>query len=183
MRRESIGIIELSSVAQGFLVADAMLKEADVELLLSRSICSGKYMVLIGGEVGNVRRAIDRGITVADYCLIDKFVIPNIHPSVLPAIRGLTTPKIKEALGIIESFSVSSLIEATDAIAKTAEVELIDIRLAMALGGKAFSTFTGSLNAVESAMNAGVDVVAGKGLLTNKVVIPNPREEVYREII
>jgi microcompartment protein CcmL/EutN len=33
-----------------------MLKTADVELLLSRSICSGKYMVLIRG-----RRGCDRG--------------------------------------------------------------------------------------------------------------------------
>ena len=35
----SIGLIELSSIAAGYLVGDAMLKAADVELLLSRSIC------------------------------------------------------------------------------------------------------------------------------------------------
>ena len=50
MAEKSIGLIELSSVAAGFEVADTMLKAGNVRLLLSRSICSGKYMVLIGGE-------------------------------------------------------------------------------------------------------------------------------------
>ena len=51
MQKNSIGLIELSSIAAGFLVADAMLKAAEVEILLSRTICSGKYMVLVGGDV------------------------------------------------------------------------------------------------------------------------------------
>ncbi len=45
MNEKSIGLIELSSVAAGFEVADTMLKAGDVRLLLSRSICSGKFMV------------------------------------------------------------------------------------------------------------------------------------------
>ena len=60
-----------------------------------------------------------------------------------------------EALGIVESFSVASLIEGADAAVKTANVELIEIRLAMALGGKAFVTLTGDVAAVESAVDAG----------------------------
>ncbi len=51
---KSIGLIELSSVASGFEVADTMLKAGNVRLLLSRSICSGKYMVLIGGDTAAV---------------------------------------------------------------------------------------------------------------------------------
>jgi microcompartment protein CcmL/EutN len=42
MSNKSIGLIELSSIAAGFQVADTMLKASDVRLLLSRSICSGK---------------------------------------------------------------------------------------------------------------------------------------------
>src|ERR1035437_8968910 len=44
-----------------------------------------------------------------------------------------------EALGIVESFSVTSLIEGADAAVKTANVQLIEIRLAMALGGECVS--------------------------------------------
>jgi microcompartment protein CcmL/EutN len=75
------------------------------------------------------------------------------------------------------------LIEAADVAVKTAKVRLIEIRLAMALGGKAFVTLTGSLAAVRSAVDAGARVVSAKGLLTNKVVIPQPRPELLKEII
>ena len=54
MKRTAIGLIELSSIAAGFAVADVLLKAAAVELLINRTICSGKYLVLIGGEVAAV---------------------------------------------------------------------------------------------------------------------------------
>ncbi len=53
------------------------------------------------------------------------------------------------------SFSVASLTEAADAAVKTARVSLIEIRLAMALGGKAFATLTGDVAAVRSAVDSG----------------------------
>jgi microcompartment protein CcmL/EutN len=44
--------------------------------------------------------------------VIDSFVIPNLHESVFPAIeRQPTKIEALEALGIVESFSVASLIE------------------------------------------------------------------------
>ena len=45
----------------------------------------------------------------------------------------------------------------------------------MALGGKAFVTLTGNVAAVQSAVDAGAQVVGQKGMLVNKVVIPHPR--------
>ena len=80
--------MELSSVAKGFEAADAMLKASDVTLLLSRSVCPGKYIVLVSGEVGAVNAAIQAGAGKASHALIDNFVIPNIHPEVFPAIEG-----------------------------------------------------------------------------------------------
>jgi len=60
---------------------------------------------------------------------------------------------------------------------------LIEIRLAMALGGKAFATLTGDVAAVKAAVDAGAAIVAEKGLLVNKVVIPSPRKELLGEIV
>src|SRR5882762_4341080 len=180
MAGNSIGLIELGSIAAGFEVCDAMLKTADVELLLSRSICSGKYMVLIRGDVAAVESSVCAGSEVGHFSIIDTFVIPNVHESVFPALNGSNKIEALEALGIIESFSIASLIEAADAAAKSANVTLIEIRLAMALGGKAFVTLTGSVAAVRSAVDAGAAVVAAKGLLTNKVVIASPRPELLR---
>jgi microcompartment protein CcmL/EutN len=183
MARNSIGVIELGSIAGGYEVTDAMLKTADVELMLARSICSGKYMVMVRGDVAAVASSVEAGSRAGGFSVIDTFVIPNLHESVFPALSGAVKVERLEALGILESFSVASLIEGADAAAKAANVQLIEVRLAMALGGKAFVTLTGSVAAVRSAIEAGAQVIARKGLLVNKVVIPNPRPELLGEMI
>ncbi|HUQ90779.1 MAG TPA: BMC domain-containing protein [Bryobacteraceae bacterium] len=175
--------MELSSIAAGFQVTDAMLKAADVELLLARTICSGKYMVVVRGDVAAVESAVGAGMTAGDFSVIDKFIIPNIHETIFPAISGLTKIEHLDALGIIESFSVASLVEGADAMAKSANIRLIEVRLAMALGGKAFASCTGSVSAVSAAVEAGARAIARKGMLVNKVVIPNPRPELLNEMI
>lgn len=183
MSKNSIGLIELGSVAAGFEVCDEMLKAADVELVLARSICSGKYMVMVRGEVGAVEASVEVGKRASRFSLIDCFMIPNVHESIFPALSGITKVEKLEALGIIESFSVASMVEAADAAVKSANVQLLEIRLAMALGGKAFVTMTGSVADVRSAVDVGAAVVAAKGLLVNKVVIPNPRPELLNEMV
>ncbi|MBI4811038.1 MAG: BMC domain-containing protein [Ignavibacteriales bacterium] len=183
MTKNSIGLIELSSIAAGYEVADAMLKAAEVEIILSRTICSGKYMVLIGGDVAAVAASVQAGGIAGRGSIVDVFIIPNVHPAVFPAIAGTSKIDFLQALGIIESFSVASLIEAADAAVKAAKVQLIELRLAMALGGKAFVTLTGEVAAVRAEVDAGADVIAKKGLLVNKVVIPQPRKELLSEII
>jgi len=183
MAKNSIGLIELTSIAAGFEVSDAMLKAANVDLLLARSICSGKYMVMVRGDVAAVQASVSAGISGGRFSVIDSFVIPNLHEAVFPAISGATKVEALEALGVLESFSVAALIEGADAAVKAANVQLIEIRLAMALGGKAFVTLTGDVAAVESAVDAGARVVGQKGMLVNKVVIPSPRPELLNEMI
>lgn len=185
MNQRSIGLIELSSIAAGFAVADTMLKAGNVRLVLSRSICSGKYMVLIGGETAAVQSAVAAGAEAASGCLIDQFVIPNVHADVLTALGRSTPvdPGSAQALGILESFNVATLIEAADAAAKAANVTLLEVRLAMALGGKAFCTMTGDVGSVQSAVAAGRRVISAAGVLVNAVVISRPHPDVYREVV
>ena len=179
----SLGLIEMTSIAAGMQAADIMLKTSQVELILSRTICSGKYIVLIGGDVAAVQSSVDAAANQIDFAVIDTFVIPNVHQDIFPALSGHSNVALLEALGIIESFSVASLIEGADAAVKAANVRIIEIRLAMALGGKAFCTLTGEVAAVTSAVESGAKVIADKGLLVNKIVIAQPRPELLSEMI
>lgn len=183
MEYNAIGLIEYSSIAKGIGSADAMVKAAQVELVISRTICSGKFMNLIAGDVQAVKNSIAEGEAFGAETVIDTFIIPNVHPDVFPAMSGSTQVTALDALGIVESFSVASLIEGADAAAKAAEVTLIEIRLAMAIGGKAFFTLTGPVGAVESAVAAGAEVISRAGMLVNTVVIPSPRPELLRDIL
>ncbi len=183
MTEKSIGLIELSSVVAGFLVADAALKAGNVRLVLSRSICSGKYMVLVAGDPSAVQSAVEAGNEEADGCLIDSIVITNIHPDVVTAMGRTSVAPPEGALGILESFNVATLIRAADAAAKSAPVQLFEVRVAMALGGKAFVTMTGNVDAVQEGVAAGRKIIADAGMLVNAAVITRPHPDVYREVV
>jgi microcompartment protein CcmL/EutN len=87
------------------------------------------------------------------------------------------------ALGIIETFSVASVIEAADAAVKAAAVQLMEIHLAMAIGGKGYVTLIGDVAAVNAAVEAGANYIRNKGLLVSKVVIPHPSPEILQDKI
>ncbi|MBM4318565.1 MAG: BMC domain-containing protein [Deltaproteobacteria bacterium] len=179
----SLGLIELSSICRGIETTDRMLKAALVSLVLARTICSGKYIVMVAGEVHDVQASVEAGLALAAECTVDSFVIPDVHPDVFPALTSTSTLSRREAIGVLESFSVSALVEAVDRVAKAAPVEMVECRLAMALGGKAYLVFTGNVDAVKSSVAAGVEVIEQRGLLVNSVVIPNPRPELFATLI
>lgn len=183
MNGKSIGLIEMTSVVAGFAAADAMLKAGDVRLLLSRSICSGKYMVLIGGEPAAVESALEAGVLAGRGCVIDRTLIANLHPDVLAAIGRGTVPEPAGALGLVESFQVATMVAATDAAVKAADVRIHELRLAMALGGKAFVALSGDVAAVQAGVAAARRVVEEAGALVNAVVLARPHPDVYREIV
>ncbi len=179
----SLGLVELSSIARGIETIDRMLKAAEVELVLARTICSGKYIVMVAGDLHMVEASIAAGRETAAECMVDSFIIQNVHPDVVPALSSTAVPSNKSALGILESFSVAALIEAIDKVAKAAPVEMVECRLAMAMGGKAYLVFTGDVDAVKESVAAGAEVIAERGLLVNRIVIPDPRPELFETLL
>jgi microcompartment protein CcmL/EutN len=181
----SIGLIEVASIAAGYLAQDAMLKAADVELLLARTICSGKYLVVVGGDVAAVSAAVEAGAARCHGSLVEQRVVSHVHPDVFPAL-GLSVdlaPDRARALGVIETFSASSIIEVADAAAKCADVTLFRVHLAMAVGGKGFVLLTGDVASVGAEVAAGAAIAAEDGILAGQAVIAAPSRELFREFV
>ena len=180
-----IGALELSSIGIGYKVLDQMLKAAAVEIILARTICSGKYLIILGGKVSDVESAMAAGREAGEGALIDELVLTSVHPSVFPALGQAVsiTEEQLGALGIVESFSGVSILAAADAAAKAAAVTLFRVHVAMALGGKGFLLLTGEQADVESAVSAAVAEVAKRGLLVSQVVIPRPEPALINEYI
>jgi len=182
---KTIGALELSSIGVGYRALDDMIKAAEVEVLLSRTICSGKYFIILSGSVDDVRAAIGAGMRNAEEAVIDHLVLPNVHESVFPALGQsvvLGTEEV-EAVGIVESFSGVSIIAAADAAAKAARVTLLRIHVAMALGGKGFCLMAGTIGDCRSAVNAAAEEARQRGLLVSEVVIARPSKELFSEYI
>ncbi|MCS3803468.1 microcompartment protein CcmL/EutN [Chromobacterium alkanivorans] len=170
----AIALIELSSIARGIEAADAMLKSAHVELLAAKTICPGKFIVLVGGDAASVEQAAAQGRQAAGHLLVDHFSIARLHPDVLPAISGVTRLEHAAAVGVVESYSVAACIAAADLAAKTAEVTLIRIHLAFGIGGKCYFVLSGDVAAVSSAIAVAAQSAGEKGLLVQQTVIPRP---------
>lgn len=176
----AIGAIETSSIAQGIVVADAMVKTADVEVVESSMLSPGKHWVLVSGEVAPVRASYRQGLEVAAETLLDSLFIPQLHGDVLRALRGTARAGVgradDDALGVIETLTASSAILAADTAAKAAAVTLRDLRLANGLGGKGVLTLSGSVSDVQAAVDAGRADAQQRGLLARWVVIPRLAE-------
>lgn len=178
----AIAAIETSSIAQGAVVGDALVKTAHIELIDASMLSPGKYWLLIGGEVAPVRAAYRRGLEVAADTLIDSLLIPQLHDSVIPALRGVVPADDDDALGVIETLSAASALLAADHAAKAAQVRLRDLRLANGLGGKGVLMLSGSVGDVEAAVAAGRAEALRRGLLARSVVVPRLHPQMKERI-
>jgi microcompartment protein CcmL/EutN len=181
----AIGAIELSSIGIGYQIEDEMLKAASVDLLIARTICSGKYLIVLGGSVSDVEAAIQAGLAGAGEAIIDHVMIPNVHPTVFPALGQSVTlgPGEPGALGVLETFSGVSVLAAADAAAKAARITLLRIHVAMALGGKGLCLMTGTVADVRQGIQVAAAEVRRRGLLVSEVVIPRPSRELFGDYL
>jgi len=183
MIEPALALIETNSIAAGILAGDTMVKKAVVQLLEARSVCPGKYIVVIAGEVGAVRESWQVGMAAAADTLVDQLFLPNAHPALFPALMSAAVPRCDEALGIIETVTAAVCIVAADAAAKAADVQLLEIRLANGLGGKSFVLMEGTVADVESSVQAGVTLVKQEGLLIRQVIIPQLHAQMRAKIL
>ncbi|MDR1377692.1 MAG: BMC domain-containing protein [Synergistaceae bacterium] len=178
----TIGFMELSSIARGIEVADSMLKAASVNLMSAKASCPGKYYILINGQIANVEKSIQTGVAQGAGFVVSSLVLPKIHPKVILAVNMAGIPDKIEAIGVMEFFSVTSSLIAADAAVKAAPVELVDIRLGTGIGGKSFVVLSGDVSSVRSAVDAAAAIRADEGMLVNKTVIARPDKKLLSSL-
>ncbi len=179
----SIGFLELNSIAKGIEAADAILKAAQTDLIFARAGCPGKYYILFTGEVAAVNASLEAGALIGGVNTVDKCLIPRVHHQVISAINAAVEPVATNALGVMEFFSVTAAVYASDAAVKAADVNLIDVRLGTGIGGKSFVVLTGEVAAVNEAVACGINTENAQGMVVSSVVIPNPRPEIFNSLM
>ena len=182
---KAVGAIELSSLGIGYQVQDSVLKAAQVDVLIARTICSGKYLLVFGGTVSNVEAGMETAIQVGGDAVVDSLIVANAFEGIFPALGQSVVlgPNEIGALGIVETFSAVSALVAADYAGKAARVTLFRLHLAMAMGGKGLLLLTGSVSDVTAAIQAATDAVRQRGLLVSEIVIPRPNHELFADYI
>jgi len=175
---ETLGAIELTSIARGYMVVDQMIKRAPVRLLDAGAYCPGKFLIIVSGEVAAVEEALEAGEHAAGTAFFGGLFIPNLSPPVIPAINRHPTPEPGDTVGVIESFSAVSAIDAADAAVKSAEVTIESVNLLEGIGGKAFLLLSGELTDVVAALEAGRGRIPEDMIVETQVI-----SQISREII
>ena len=92
MVQQALGMVETRGLVAAIEAADAMLKAANVELVGTEKIGSGLVSVMVRGDVGAVKAAVEAGLAAAQKLgeIIATHVIPRPHADVekiLPSIK------------------------------------------------------------------------------------------------
>ncbi|MDK7733516.1 BMC domain-containing protein [Propionimicrobium lymphophilum] len=84
MMSQALGLIETKGFVGSIEAADAMAKAANVELIGNEKIGSGLVTVMVRGDVGAVKAAVDAGAAAASRVgeLVSQHVIPRPHADV-----------------------------------------------------------------------------------------------------
>ena len=92
MALEALGMVETRGLTAAIDAADAMTKAAEVTLVGTEKIGSGLVTVLVRGDVGAVKAAVEAGESAASKLgeLVATHVIPRPHSDVeniLPKLK------------------------------------------------------------------------------------------------
>ena len=92
MALEALGMVETRGLTAAIEAADSMVKAAQVTLVGTEKICSGLVTVMVRGDVGAVKAAVEAGAANAARLgeLVATHVIPRPHSDVekiLPIVK------------------------------------------------------------------------------------------------
>jgi microcompartment protein CcmL/EutN len=167
---------------------DSMLKAANVTFAGWVSVGSGLVTAFVEGDVGAVKAATDSGEASARKVgeLTSVLVISRPHDD-LPNFSGALHAPSKtvrtghQAIGLIETKGLVGLIDASDAMCKTASVELL--KIIEIGGGFVTAVVRGDVGSVRAAVDAGALACRDVGELIAVHVIPRPHDGVFDGIL
>lgn len=180
---KSIGALEFRSISKGIGVSDEIVKKSNVEIIFFRTICPGKFLVIVTGDEGEINEAIDYGESISDNSLVDSFKVHAVSPSIIDAFKNKYTSKeITNALGIMETMKVCAGIKALDFTLKSSDVILAKMQMAFGIGGKLVYFVTGTLSSVKYGLENGKSIL-DENEYANISIIASPSKELIKNLV
>ncbi|MCG7405874.1 BMC domain-containing protein [Paenibacillus sp. ACRRX] len=173
----AIGVIELRSISKGYETADHMLKTSPVTIHHLKPICPGKFLIIMSGDTADVQVAMDAAIAEAGEYRISDFTLHGVHPDVVEGLKRRYSSHPVDAVGIVETSTVSSGMYALNEALKQCHIHVKKMNLGMAIGGKFLAVFTGSVSDVEQGMKVFVSSMEQKRIV-HHAVLRSPTEEI-----
>lgn len=150
----ALAMLDIDDVPRGMLALDMLVKEAQIEVYAAGTVQAGQYLLLFGGEVAPVELSFAEAVAAAGPGLRDTVLLPHaelrIAPALLDDVRRWPCPG--DTLGVLQTGTSPTMLRVVDAALKGAEVDLVQLRVADGLGGRAIATLWGETHDVEAAL-------------------------------
>lgn len=168
--------LDLSSIARGFVVLDAIVKHATVKIESARAVSSGRFLILFSGAIAHVEESYKVALETAGEVNIDHAMITNPHPEIMRASER-SGHRSQQSVLIAEFCTVSSTLLSADAVLKACDVWLGSMTLAEGIGAKGFFSMHGSLCDIEASRSA-IQSSVREDRLISLEIIANPHLEI-----
>jgi ethanolamine utilization protein EutM len=183
---ESLGFVEVVGFVPAIEAADTMAKSSDVTIVAREGIGGGLVTIIVKGDVGAVKTAVDAGAggPREKGQLFAAHVIARPSEHLLDLLRSPATSGgggEGESLGLIEVKGLVPALEAADTALKAANIRLVS-RANVGMGLISV-TFSGEVAAVKSALEAAAGAAAKIGEVVSSGIIAKPEETTYRLVV
>jgi len=84
---------------------------------------------------------------------------------------------------VLETYSAASIIVAADVAAKTAAVELVEVRVARGMCGKSYLMLTGEIASVTAAIEAAKKAIEENGMYLDSSVLAHPDKKLRNKLM
>lgn len=180
----ALGLLELESLARGVVVADALVKQAAVQIVIAEAVTPGKYLLVFVGAEAEVAESFEAGRAVGGALVLDALHLPHVDERVATALVSGRVEKVgpADAVGIVELHTVAATIRAADVALKQAHVRLTHLQVARGIGGKGWFTLAGEQHDVEAALEGAAAAVEAPLLVTTEL-IQRPHPELRGRVL
>jgi len=173
---KAVGLLELAGIAPGYVVANEVGKQTSVDFWVADTLCPGRFLLVIFGDTASVQMAMEMAVNLAKDEILSEGILANIDAEVFRALQSPGKVAAHQALGIVETLAIAPAILAADGALKTAQVELVELRITGGMGGKALVCFAGEVNAVQVAL-AHIRNLVDPVALASSVLLASPHPE------
>lgn len=176
-------MLDVGAVPPALVALDALAKEAAVSVLARGTVQPGRYLILFGGDVEATKRAFKRGREACLEHLADCVLLAHADERIAPAALA-PAPRwpagiAGDTLGVLQTATSPTLLRSVDRALKGAAVDLVQLRVADGLGGRAIALLWGETADVEAALELSEAALAqGKAAGYHAAIVRNADPEV-----
>ncbi len=179
---QAIGILELTSIARGMELGDVMLKSANVQLLLCRTLCPGKFLLMLGGDVAPCSRQSPPAPRALGRCCGQPGAGQH-SPQRTTGDQRSQRGRAAAGGGDRRNLERGGVHQRADRAVKAANVTLVRVHMAFGIGGKCYMVVAGDIADVDNAVTVASDSAGEKGLLVHRAVIPRPHDALWQQLM